>query len=1014
MAYKALYRTYRPQKFDEVVGQETIVRALQNALSTGKITHAYLFSGPRGIGKTTIARIFAKALNCEKGHVNEPCCECSSCKEIAEGISPNVIEIDAASNNGVDEIRDIREKSKFLPAGAKYKIYIVDEVHMLSTSAFNALLKILEEPPKHVIFVLATTEPHKVLSTILSRCQRYDFHAFTKEEIKFTLKKACESENVSISEEALDAVAVNAEGGMRDAYSILDQVIALSGDNVTEEDVDNITGSIGVKKTLELVNLIEQKDISNGLGIINELVNLGKDASKIVNNLLEFYKDTIIFKSISQQNFVSDKAILNSEEFKVYANNVDLQKLFYYVDILNDLQNKIRFSTTPLIYLEVSLIKMINITQGDMDFSKRIGDIEESVRELKNVKFANSAVSYSSNVDMEKINMLDEKINQVISELNRLELPKLVSKVQEFEASSPNLFIKKINELVGQISKVSEEVELLKVTGVSTGNEVSGDNAQNNQNNERINALEELIKKNKPTINYTEIESFIDRKLDYFEEELAKAKEKEASKEEKNVIYISDELEDRLKVLEQNTFKLMSGALVPQENPAKKPKVAKAKEQQLALFSDELIATEDIQALEERVDFSDLEIDSPEEVIEKVDINNEIITNEVTEEETALEQLNSDELAIEDNSNEDVEEVSEDKEELEVSEEDAIEEIVEEEKVDEILTTEEVYDDEVVEEAEETEEQEDEEKVKVDVDLKPRHLNPFEKSSDNLDRINAISQGGKDKAKRRDKVDPNADLFAMYSKSLQNKEEEVKEEEKNDVSPAEKALNKSVESLGAHYVSANSELIRGQRGSSEIYFGAYKNSGSGIYKKEEEKPVEKVEEINQTGYDVKVLERILNDSRTEEARNDKSRLANLWKYLPTLAPSDKRGIAEMLAEGAINAVGKNEFVITYPSSAICNQVMSKRFKRESLKLLYEMLDSEYDYLAIPNDVWFEKRTEYVNQYNIGIKYPKLTPFNNPELIIGSEEEQKSESEKMLEKARSIFGDNLVTINKKEN
>jgi len=996
MAYKALYRTYRPQKFSEVVGQETIVKALQNALSAGKITHAYLFSGPRGIGKTTIARIFAKALNCEKGHVSEPCCECSSCKEISEGVSPNVIEIDAASNNGVDEIRDIREKSKFLPAGAKYKIYIVDEVHMLSTGAFNALLKILEEPPKHVIFILATTEPHKVLPTILSRCQRYDFHAFTKDEIKYTLKMACENEKVNITEEALDAISVNAEGGMRDAYSILDQVIALSGDTINVEDVDNITGSVGVKKTLELVNLIENKDISNALGVINELVNLGKDAGKIVNNLLEFYKDTIIYKSVSENTFSSEKAILNTEEYKAYANSVDLQKLFYYVDILNDLQNKIRFSTTPLIYLEVSLIKMINITQGDMDFSKRIGDIEESVRDLKNVKFANTSVSYNTGVDMEKINMLDEKINQVINELNRMELPKLITKVQEFEASSPNLFIKKINELMGQISKVSEEVELLKVTN---GNSDIEPKIVNNEvvSDERLEALEELIKKNKPTVNYTEIESFIDRKLDYFEEKINKNKEedKKPVKEEKNVIFISDELEDRLRVLEQNTFKLMSGALIPQENPAKKQKPVKAKEQQLALFSDELIAPSEIQVVNEKVDFSELE--NEEVALE------DVVVNEVVSEEVQVAENNMDDT-IEEEMNEEItlEEISKDEEDTLAVEEENIEEV---ESQDEVV-------------ANDSEDLQEEVKEEV-FELKPRHLNPFEKNNDNLNRINAISQAEKEKPKRREKVDPNADLFAMYSQSLQNKDNQKEEVKDSGLSPAEKALNQSVASLGSHYVTANSELVRGERGSSEIYFGAYRSSNPIVDKKDERKEAlqedSKVENNDtvQTGYDVKVLERILNDSRTEEARNDKSRLANLWKFLPTLAPSDKRGVAEMLAEGVINAVGKNEFVITYSSSAICNQVMSKRFKRESLKLLYEMLDSEYDYLALPNDVWFEKRTEYVNQYNIGIKYPKLTPFNNPELNVAEEYEEKSESEKMLEKARSIFGDNLKTINKME-
>lgn len=985
MAYKALYRTYRPQKFDEVVGQETIVKALQNALSSGKITHAYLFSGPRGIGKTTIARIFAKALNCETAPTNNPCCKCASCLEIKEGINPNVIEIDAASNNGVDEIRDIREKSKFLPAGAKYKIYIIDEVHMLSTSAFNALLKILEEPPKHVIFILATTEPHKVLPTILSRCQRYDFHAFSKDEIKTTLKKACENEKIEITEEALDAISVSAEGGMRDAYTILDQVIALCGNNINVDDVDNITGALGVKKTLELVNSIENKDITTALSVINEIVNLGKDSVKVINGLLEFYKDTIIYKSVSNNTFISEKAIYNYNVYKEYADKLNLQKAFYYIEILGDLQNKVRFSTTPLIYMEVALIKMINITEADMDFSKRVNSIEEKISELQNIKFDNiSTNSHISAEDLEKINMLEEKINHVISELTRLELPKLVNKVNDFEAFTPSLFVKKINELSGNLSKVSETVELLKVTQGNvvvepiktvaevpaeyinkidemsslvnklTENmanlskeqqniqsiEVSNDNSE--EIYEKIDHLEALIKDSKNnSFDLDDVESFVEEKVDSI------IKQQPVVKEEKQTIFISDELEDRLKVLEENIFKLMSGSLVPQDNPVKKQKNAKnnvVKEEQLELFP------------EEKVDFSSIKEENNE--VEKVEI--EDVTEEVPATDLDNEEMNSQENSIKENVEENV--VSGNDEVVEVKEE------------------------------------------------KIYSNNPFDKNGELTKNI--IARG----KKRREKVDPNADLFAIYSQSLKANQTEVEKDptvyKKEDLSPAEKALNQSVAKLGEHRITANSELVRSPRRTDDLYFAPYKNSEGPV---EYKKPNEEIKEIEVKceGYDVKVLERILNDSRTEEARNEKSRIASVWRFLPSLAPSDRRGIAETLAEGVINAVGKNEFVLTYPSSAICNQIMSPRFKKESLRLLYEMLEVEYDYLALPIDVWNEKRTEYVNQYNIGIKYPKLTPFNHPELVVAGEKKVVNEEDVMLEKARSIFGDSLVTINKKE-
>ena len=272
MSYKALYRTYRPQIFKDVTGQEVVVKTLQNAIKNNKISHAYLFCGPRGTGKTSIARIFAKALNCTNLNVNEPCDECISCKEISQGINPDVIEIDAASNNGVDEIRDIREKVKYLPSGSKYKIYIIDEVHMLSGGAFNALLKTLEEPPKHVVFILATTEPQKLPATIVSRCQRYEFKSLGVEEISERLKQICDLEDVTITEEALNSISESAEGAMRDALSILDQAISYGNKNIQIDDINGVTGSLSFDKVIGLGNAIENKNIHNTLEIIHELL----------------------------------------------------------------------------------------------------------------------------------------------------------------------------------------------------------------------------------------------------------------------------------------------------------------------------------------------------------------------------------------------------------------------------------------------------------------------------------------------------------------------------------------------------------------------------------------------------------------------------------------------------------------------------------------------------------------------------------------------------------------------
>ena len=256
MAYKSLYRRYRPTNFDEVVGQKYIIQTIKNSIMNEKIGHAYLFSGPRGIGKTTIARIIAKAVNCPNTEDANPCNNCVACKSINDGSSIDVIEIDAASNNGVDEMRNLLEKVNFLPGSFKYKIYIIDEVHMLSISAFNALLKTLEEPPMHVIFILATTEPHKVPATILSRCQRFDFKPLNVNEIKTQLTKVKELENINITEEAIEVIAEAAEGGMRDALSILDQVSAYGETEIDVDSINNITGRVSTNDILKLVNFL--------------------------------------------------------------------------------------------------------------------------------------------------------------------------------------------------------------------------------------------------------------------------------------------------------------------------------------------------------------------------------------------------------------------------------------------------------------------------------------------------------------------------------------------------------------------------------------------------------------------------------------------------------------------------------------------------------------------------------------------------------------------------------------
>lgn len=378
MGYQALYRTYRPKKFSDVVGQNVIVRTLQNAILNNKVAHAYLFSGPRGTGKTSIAKIFAKAVNCERGPALEPCGECNSCKLLEDGHIGDVIEIDAASNNGVDEIREIRDKVNYLPSIAKYKVYIIDEVHMLTQAAFNALLKTLEEPPAHVIFILATTEPNKVIPTILSRCQRFDFRGISIKDIEKKLFEIREKEAININDEAIKEIAVKAEGGLRDAISLLDQTVSFSEGEITLDDVYQVSGSVSRENLLSLMNYIKDKDTSNSLSLLNEIVEDGKEIAKIVADMITLLRDLLIEKNITFD--VERSTSYLKDIVKTFSND----RIFYYLDILNETQNNIKWTMQKRAYLELAIIKMIDHEQIErIDEKEKISLLMNKVNELE-------------------------------------------------------------------------------------------------------------------------------------------------------------------------------------------------------------------------------------------------------------------------------------------------------------------------------------------------------------------------------------------------------------------------------------------------------------------------------------------------------------------------------------------------------------------------------------------------------------------------------------------------------
>ena len=359
--FQVIARKWRPVSFEDVIGQEHIITTLQNAISHNRIAHAYLFTGSRGVGKTSTARIFARALNCVNGPTITPCGTCRMCEEIIQGNSMDVMEIDGASNRGIDQIRELRESVKFVPSQGTFKIYIIDEVHMLTKEAFNALLKTLEEPPSHVIFIFATTEPHRMLPTILSRCQRFDFRRISQSKISAQLKKIAKADNIEVEHKVIEAIAKAGDGSMRDAQSMFDQIISFSGSKISFNQVSQILGLYDIDYFTNLVYFSYKKDINSGIASINKIIREGQDVNHVLEGLLNHYRHLLLVRLLDDKNDVLE---CTQEELKTYKDQSKLYtpiELEYAIELISDVSSKMRFALSKQTSMELLFLKLARL-----------------------------------------------------------------------------------------------------------------------------------------------------------------------------------------------------------------------------------------------------------------------------------------------------------------------------------------------------------------------------------------------------------------------------------------------------------------------------------------------------------------------------------------------------------------------------------------------------------------------------------------------------------------------------
>ena len=484
--YLPLYRKYRPQTFKDLIGQENIVKALSNAINLNKISHAYLLCGPRGTGKTTTARIIAKSLNCAQGPTLEPCGKCPSCLDIANSTPIDVIEIDAASNRKVEDARNILEKIQFVPVNGRFKIYIIDEVHMLTTEAFNTLLKTLEEPPENVIFILATTEPHKVLDTIISRCQRFDFRRITTDDIVSRLKYICEQEKIKITEDALFTIARSSQGGMRDSLALLDQISVLDADKeITSDDVNEMLGRLSFDVLFELTNNILASNTQEALNILDKVYNKGNEPFQIVSNLIQYFRNLLIVKNCSDRKIaaeltqLAESHILNLKE---QGENIQPEQMLYVIERLSFYSKEIKETTNRYLWLELCIIEL----SSNVKYSSYSALLER----IEKLEAQVSSDSYSVSADR-PLTVFK------IPELKKENIPPKQDSEPSIVKQEPQANTNQIeNNNKEQLNNNSENVENVEIDNSSMNtpsNSISSSQSDNNSDTDIMSAWQGIL-----------------------------------------------------------------------------------------------------------------------------------------------------------------------------------------------------------------------------------------------------------------------------------------------------------------------------------------------------------------------------------------------------------------------------------------------------------------------------------------------------------------------------------------